>query len=66
MEEKKHNEAGQAKWNMMVNWYSQFEYNTLQSTTTCLAMTEAYKCRSILEVACGPGLHSEFIAKNYL
>lgn len=29
-------------------------------------MTDAWNCDSILEVGCGPGLHSEFIAKNYL
>jgi cyclopropane fatty-acyl-phospholipid synthase-like methyltransferase len=29
-------------------------------------MTDAWNRDSILEVGCGPGLHSEFIAKNYL
>ena len=29
-------------------------------------MTDAAKCKSIIEVGCGPGFHSEFIAKNYL
>jgi trans-aconitate methyltransferase len=50
----------------MVEWYKRFEQYSLQSTVTCLAMTDAWNCDSILEVGCGPGLHSEFIAKNYL
>ena len=29
-------------------------------------MADASKCKSIVEVGCGPGFHSEFIAKNYL
>lgn len=50
----------------MSAWYEQFELYALQSTVTCLAMTDAAKCKSIIEVGCGPGFHSEFIAKNYL
>ena len=29
-------------------------------------MTESCSADAILEVGCGPGLHSEFIARNYL
>lgn len=54
------------RWNSMSSWYEQFEEYALQSTITCLAMTNAAQCKSIVEVGCGPGFHSEFIAKNYL
>jgi len=29
-------------------------------------MTDSCNAGAILEVGCGPGLHSEFIARNYL
>lgn len=29
-------------------------------------MTNAINCKAIIEVGCGPGFHSEFIAKNFL
>lgn len=54
------------RWNSLAQWYTHFELYSLQGTVTCLAMTNAISAKAILEVACGPGLHSEFIAKNYL
>ena len=54
------------RWNAQTDWYSQFEIYSLQGTVTCLAMTNAISAKAILEVACGTGVHSEFIAKNYL
>jgi len=54
------------RWNTLASWYEKFEKFALQGTVTCLSMTNAANCKSILEVGCGPGLHSEFIAKNYL
>ena len=47
-------------------WYTNQERMTFQGTATCLAMTDAHLCKRILEVACGPGLHSETIAMGYL
>ena len=38
----------------------------MQSTTTCLEMTKARSCKTVLEVGCGPGLHSEVIATSFL
>ena len=64
VEQKRNNDI--KRWDSMSVWYEQFELYALQSTVTCLAMTDAAKCKSIIEVGCGPGFHSEFIAKNYL
>jgi len=50
----------------MAEWYAPFEPYAIQSTVTCLAMAKASESKRILEVACGSGVHSEFIAKNYL
>jgi len=50
----------------MAKWYAPFEPFALQATVTCLAMAKASEAKSILEVACASGVHSEFIAKNYL
>ena len=50
----------------MSDWYSRFERFAVQSTTTCLEMTDARYCSRILEVACGAGTHSEVIAKGFL
>ena len=47
-------------------WYCQFEPFTLQPAVTCLCMANASQSKAILEVGCGSGSHSEFIAKNYL
>ena len=55
-----------SRWDGLVPWYKRHEQFSLQSTVTCLAMTESYNAGAILEVGCGPGLHSEFIARNYL
>lgn len=38
----------------------------MQSTVTCLEMTNARSAKTILEVACGAGTHSEAIAKSWL
>ena len=55
-----------SRWDGLVPWYKRHEQFSLQSTVTCLAMTESCNAGAILEVGCGPGLHSEFIARNYL
>ena len=54
------------RWDNMSQWYEKFEHFALQSTTTCLEMTNARSCRAVLEVACGAGTHSEVIAKSFL
>jgi ubiquinone/menaquinone biosynthesis C-methylase UbiE len=51
---------------LQADWYEPFEMFAIQTTVTCLAMTDAGKASRILEVGCGSGAHSEFIAKNYL
>ena len=53
-------------WDKKAAWYQDFEIFSLQGTVTCLSMAFAHQAKSIVEVGCGPGLHSEFIAKNYL
>ena len=55
-----------SRWDGLVPWYKRHEQFSLQSTVTCLAMTDSCNAGAILEVGCGPGLHSEFIARNYL
>lgn len=53
-------------WDQRTNWYMQFETYSFQGTMTCLAMTNAQACKSVLEVACSSGHHSEIIAKAFL
>ena len=53
-------------WDRDAEWYSQFEAFTFQGTSTCLAMTKAHTAKSILEVGCGTGHHSQLIAKSIL
>jgi len=50
----------------MSDWYKFAEPFSYQSATTCLVMSNAHNCKRVLEVGCGPGLHSELIAKSIL
>ena len=66
MVDKKDQFSKSKHWDQIADWYTQFEYFSFQGTATCLSMVDAVNCGSIIEVACGSGLHSEIIAKNYL
>lgn len=58
---------GRSRWDKMSDWYANcVERFSVQSLSTCLEMTNARNADRILEVACGPGLHSETIAKGWL
>ena len=65
-DEKEYRIADRKKWDNLSDWYSQFERFAVQSTTTCLEMTDARYCGRVLEVACGTGTHSEVIAKGFM
>merc|ERR1711957_277728 len=49
----------------MADWYSKFEMFSFQGTVTCLNMVDSFNAKRLLEVGCGPGLHSELIAKSF-
>ena len=66
VEEKSIIEGGQKKWDSMAKWYSKFEYYSFQGTVTCLNMVDSFNSKRVLEVGCGPGLHSELIAKSFI
>ena len=55
-----------AIWDDFGDWYQHYEIFTLQGLMTCVAMTKAQNAKSILEVACSSGRHSELIAKGFL
>ena len=58
---------GRKRWDQMSDWYANaVERFSGQSLVTCLEMTDVRSQDRVLEVACGPGLHSETIAKGYL
>ena len=65
-EEPEFQQQSRKRWDTMSDWYSRFERFAVQSTTTCLEMTDARYCDRVLEVACGAGTHSEVIAKGFL
>ena len=51
----------------MTEWYADLcETYTIQGTITLLSMVKASQATTLLEVACGAGIHSEVIATNYL
>ena len=57
----------QAKWDNMVDWYSKnIEAYSVQGMVTCAVMAEVPKCKRVLEVACGPGVHSKILATSFL
>ena len=51
----------------MSEWYAKtVEKFTLQSTITCAVMTNMMEADRVLEVACGPGLHSLHLSSQFL
>lgn len=51
----------------MAKWYENLiEKSTLQGTITCAVMTNMYDRDRVLEVACGPGMHSLHLAQAFL
>ena len=55
------------KWDKQVEWYARFERYELPAIITCCEFTDVpLKSGAVLEVACGPGLHAETIAKSFL
>ena len=51
----------------MSEWYERYERFEISSVLTCVQMTDvSLKSGPVIEVACGPGLHSEVIAKSFL
>ena len=55
------------KWDKQVEWYARFERYELPAIITCAEFTNVpLKRGAILEVACGPGLHAETLAKSFL
>jgi trans-aconitate methyltransferase len=56
----------QKRWDGMAEWYSKFEYFSFQGTVTCLNMVDSFNSKRLLEVGCGPGLHSELISSSFI
>ena len=56
----------QSKWDDMADWYDQFSRFAFQGTYTCLTMVDCSDKSRVLEVGCGPGLHSIEISKSYI
>ena len=60
-------DTARARWSKCADWYSQFERYELPAIITCAELTDIpLKGGAVLEVACGPGLHSETLAKSFL
>ncbi|TNV76995.1 hypothetical protein FGO68_gene5570 [Halteria grandinella] len=56
-----------ASWDKFARVYDQFiQINTLQLFNTLLVHTHAHQRKRILEVACGSGMHSLYLAKTML
>ena len=64
------NEKISTMWDNMSEWYEQnAERYTAQGLAQLIAMSSLYdetKPQRVLEVACGPGKHSNLIAQSYL
>jgi ubiquinone/menaquinone biosynthesis C-methylase UbiE len=57
----------QANWDAFSQYYDQYiQHYMLQGFTTLAIQTKANKKRRILEVACGGGSHSLYLAKTML
>ena len=55
------------KWDVQAEWYARFERYELSAISTCVQFTDIpLKTGAVIEVGCGPGLHSETIAKCFL
>jgi len=55
------------KWDNQANWYARFERYELPQIITCAEFTDLpHKTGAVIEVGCGPGLHSETLAKCFL
>ena len=51
----------------MAEWYVRHDHLTISTLMTCAQMTDLpLKDGPVIEVACGPGLHSETLAKSFL
>lgn len=50
----------------MSDWYAKFEHFAFQGTVTCCTMVDSQNKKRVLEVGCGPGFHSEQIAKSWI
>ena len=66
VEEKKQLEATQKRYDSFADWYTTIEHKTFQGTITCLNMVDSLNSKRIIEVGCGPGLHSQLIAKSFM
>ena len=54
-------------WNSSAESYDKFIHNFLyQGYVTLAVQTDVRNCKRILEVACGSGLHSLYLAKTML
>ena len=56
------NAAIEANWDKFTEHYVKYEVNTLQGTVALATLAEMPKATRVLEVACGSGLHSLFLA----
>ena len=55
------------KWDSQVDWYARFERYELPQIICCAEMTDLpMKTGPVIEVACGPGMHSETLAMSFL
>ena len=51
----------------MTEWYEEIiEKFSIQSLITCAVMTNIYESDKTIEVACGPGRHTEILAQNFM
>ena len=56
-----------SKWDSQVEWYTKNERYELPQIICCAEMTDLpMKTGPVIEVACGPGLHSETLAMSFL
>lgn len=55
------------KWSQTADWYSRYERYELPQVISCAELTDLpLKTGPVLEVGCGPGLHSETLARGFL
>jgi ubiquinone/menaquinone biosynthesis C-methylase UbiE len=61
------NKKIEANWDRMAEWYEKTaELFTYQACVTCALMSGMNKAKRSLEVACGPGKHSQQLALCYM
>jgi len=57
----------ESQWTNMADWYAKnIEVASTQGMVTCAVMANMPQCKRVIEVACGPGVHSKILATSFL